>query len=146
MAQSFAMWHIIFATTVSAKRRQISAAVITAFCASSSCLGYANDLKRKRLLIPPRHSATNIKSHDCRTQSYTTFGSRTCREHQRKNPEDKSERSHQDRSQAYFAELELEEVNLLLSEKQQFSIDNNLNSEGSTYDFKIYEITIAYSM
>ena len=40
----------------------------------------------------------------------------------------------------YFAELELEEVNLLLSEKQQFSIDNNLNSEGSTYDFKIYEI------
>lgn len=24
--------------------------------------------------------------------------------------------------------------------KQQFSIDNNLNSEGSTYDFKIYEI------
>ena len=40
----------------------------------------------------------------------------------------------------YFAELELEEVNLLLSEKQQFSIDNNLNSESSTYDFKIYEI------
>ena len=38
--------------------------------------------------------------HDSRTQSYTTFGSRTCREHQRKNPEDKSERSHQDRSQA----------------------------------------------
>ena len=29
MAQNFAMWHRIFATTVSAKKRQISAAVIT---------------------------------------------------------------------------------------------------------------------
>lgn len=38
MAQNFAMWHRIFATTVSAKKRQISAAVITTFCVSSSCL------------------------------------------------------------------------------------------------------------
>ena len=36
MAQNFAMWHRIFATTVSAKKRQISAAVITTFCVSSS--------------------------------------------------------------------------------------------------------------